>query len=73
VSEGDIANIHVGSAADVTLDAYGSDRHFTADVASVDTSPTMQNGIPAYKVVLQFAQNDPSISSGMTANITFAQ
>lgn len=70
VSESDAGRIKVGDRADVTLDAYGSSRHFLATVAEVDQSPTQQSGVPAYKVTLQFAQDDPAISSGMTANVT---
>ncbi|HWB34151.1 MAG TPA: HlyD family efflux transporter periplasmic adaptor subunit [Candidatus Paceibacterota bacterium] len=69
-SESDVASISVGQDADVTLDAYGSARIFPATVVSVDRSPTMQNGVPAYKVTLQFTQSDPAITSGMTANVT---
>ena len=70
VSEADAGRIAPGEAADVTLDAYGSSRHFAATVTSVDQSPTMQSGVPAYRTVLQFQSPDPSISSGMTANVT---
>ena len=70
VSEVDVAKLKVGDTAQVTLDAYGTGRVFTATVASIDGSPTMQNGTSAYKVVLQFASNDPAIASGMTANAT---
>jgi len=72
-SEVDAASITVGMNADVTLDAYGAGRVFPATVVSVDKSPTEQNGVPAYKVVLQFAQSDPAIAPGMTANATINQ
>ena len=70
VSEAQAGSIAVGSGADVVLDAYGASRHFPAAVVEVDRSPTMQEGVPAYKVTLQFTQNDPSIASGMTANVS---
>ncbi|HEY6021475.1 MAG TPA: HlyD family efflux transporter periplasmic adaptor subunit, partial [Candidatus Paceibacterota bacterium] len=70
VSESDAGRLKAGMAADVTLDAYGSSRHFPATITAVDNSPTNQNGVPAYQVTLQFNQNDSAISSGMTANIT---
>lgn len=70
VAETDAGRIAAGETADVTLDAYGNGRHFAATVVSVDRSPTMQAGIPAYRVVLQFNTTDASISSGMTANAT---
>lgn len=70
VSEVDSAKLAVGDAAHITLDAYGSGRIFDATVASIDRSPAIQNGVTAYKVVLQFASNDPAISIGMGANAT---
>jgi len=73
VSESDAGKILAGESADVTLDAYGSDRHFAATVVTIDNAPTMQSNVPAYKVVLQFTQNDPAIASGMSANITFSK
>lgn len=69
-SERDVASIKAGEHSDITLDAYGSDRVFSASVVSVDRSPTMQNGVPAYGVTLQFDANDQAISAGMTANIS---
>ena len=65
-SEIDITKIKTGAQAQVTLDAYGNSRVFPAQVVSVDASPT---GASGYKVTLQFAQADPAISSGMTANV----
>ena len=70
LTEVDVAKLKVGDAAAVTLDAYGNGRIFPAKVVSLDQSPTMQNGIPSYKVTLQFQHDDPAISSGMTANVS---
>lgn len=70
LSEADAAAVAPGDAAVVTLDTYGSARPFAATVASVDRAPTTQQGVPAYKVVLQFNQNDPALAAGMTANIS---
>ena len=70
VSEVDAAKISVGQKAAVTLDAYGSAEPFDAVVASIDRSPTMQNGIPGYKATLQFASTDTHITSGATANVS---
>jgi hypothetical protein len=69
-SETDAAKIATGTRAEVTLDAYGSGRVFSATVSEVDRSPTQQNGVPAYKATLQFDEEDPAISPGMTANVT---
>ncbi len=72
-SEIDVVHITVGASADITLDAYGSARVFPATVVSVDRSPTQQNGVSAYKVTMQFTQNDPAIAPGMTANASIKQ
>lgn len=70
-SEIDITKIRVGQVAQATLDAYGNSRVFPAQVVEVDTSPTQTGGnTTGYKATLQFAQTDPAVSSGMTANVT---
>jgi HlyD family secretion protein len=72
-SEADIGKIASGQHANVTLDAYGDSKVFSATVLTVEHSPTMQNNVPAYKVTLQLDEVDPSIAPGMTANITIEQ
>lgn len=69
VPEINIANIKVGNPAKITLDAYGSDVVFEAQIISVDPAETIRDGVSTYKVKLQFSQIDPRIKSGMTANI----
>ncbi len=69
-SEIDAAKIASGAPATVTVDAYGDTKPFAATVISIDRSPTMQNGVPAYKATLQFTEDNPLISSGMTANVS---
>ena len=70
INEVDAAKVSVGNKATVTLDAYGSLQPFSAVVASIDRSPTIQNNVAGYKVTLQFAASDPRITSGATANVT---
>jgi RND family efflux transporter MFP subunit len=69
VPEADIAEVSVGKAAQVTLDAFGTGESFEADVAQVDPAETVINGLPAYKVTLRFRDEDARIKSGMTANV----
>ncbi len=69
VSEADIGKIKVGDSAAVTLDAYGASAGFDATVISVDLSTHLENNVPAYKVTLQFNNDDARIRSGMAANI----
>ncbi|KKT38301.1 MAG: RND family efflux transporter MFP subunit, partial [Parcubacteria group bacterium GW2011_GWA1_44_13] len=72
VPEADIAKIHVGDQAKITLDAYGSDVIFEGHVTIIDTAETIIDNVPTYKVTLAFDKNDARIKSGMTANIDIA-
>lgn len=69
VPESDIAKISVGNTAEVTLDAYGKDARFPSRVILVDPAETIIDGVPTYKVTLQFVEKDARVRSGMTANI----
>jgi len=70
----DITKIKPGMPATVTLDAYGNSKVFAATVVSVDTAPSPTsdalNAPTGYKATLQFEASDPSITSGMNANIS---
>ena len=68
VPEADIAKVALKNNADVTLDAYGSNTIFPAIVTFVDPAETILEGVPTYKVTLQFVETDERIRSGMTAN-----
>jgi HlyD family secretion protein len=68
VAETDIGNVKVGDNADITLDAYPN-VDFTAKVVTVDPGETITEGVPTYKVTLNFVSSDERIKSGMTANI----
>ncbi|MBI5152187.1 efflux RND transporter periplasmic adaptor subunit [Candidatus Peregrinibacteria bacterium] len=69
VPDVDIAKIKIGNEAQITLDAYGDTEIFTAKVVSIDPAETVIEGVPTYKVKLQFDKDDPRVKSGMTANI----
>ncbi|MCX6731615.1 MAG: efflux RND transporter periplasmic adaptor subunit [Candidatus Parcubacteria bacterium] len=69
VPEADIAKVKVGDSARVTLDAYGSDTFFDANVVKIDPGETMIEGVATYKTTFQFTKEDQRIKSGMTANI----
>ena len=69
VPEADIAKITVGNVASSTLDAYGSDANFAAQVVDIDPAETVLEGVPTYKVTLHFISPDARIRSGMTANL----
>ncbi|MBI5787004.1 MAG: efflux RND transporter periplasmic adaptor subunit [Candidatus Niyogibacteria bacterium] len=69
VPEADVAKIHLGDKAQVTLDAYGSGILFEASVSAIDPAETVVEGVAIYKTTLQFANKDERIKSGMTANL----
>jgi len=70
----DITKIKVAMPAAITLDAYGSAKQFTATVVSIDTAPSPVSDAPnaptGFKATFQFENSDPSITSGMGANIS---
>ena len=68
IPENQISKINASTTANVTLDAYGSDTVFPAQVTQIDPAETVVNGINSYKVTLQFTNEDSRIRSGMTAN-----
>ncbi|MEI8327958.1 MAG: efflux RND transporter periplasmic adaptor subunit [Candidatus Taylorbacteria bacterium] len=68
VPEADIAKVVLDNDANVTLDAYGSNVIFPAKVTMIDPAETVLDGVPTYKVTLQFVSPDNRIRSGMTAN-----
>ncbi|MCX6789796.1 MAG: efflux RND transporter periplasmic adaptor subunit [Candidatus Gribaldobacteria bacterium] len=69
VAEADIAKIQVGNQAKTTLDAYGSDVIFEAQVIKIEPAETVIEGVPTYKTTFSFTENSDKIKSGMTANI----
>ncbi|MBP6858831.1 MAG: efflux RND transporter periplasmic adaptor subunit [Candidatus Pacebacteria bacterium] len=69
IPEVSIARLSVGNPASITLDAYGSDVSFDATVIAVDPAETVRDGVSTYKTTLRFADADPRIKPGMTANI----
>ncbi|MFH0988268.1 MAG: HlyD family secretion protein, partial [Parcubacteria group bacterium] len=69
LAEVDIANIKIGNTANVTLDAFGPDRKFSASVVQVNPAETVVEGLPTYKITLMFSQQYSDIKSGLTANL----
>jgi RND family efflux transporter MFP subunit len=69
ISEADIAKVKVGDYAKITLDAYGDDNIFEAEVVKIDPAETIIEGVSTYKTTLNFKNKDDRIRSGMTANI----
>lgn len=69
VSEADRGNVAVGQSASVTLDAYRTGSAFAAHVIAVDPAATIENGVPSYKVTLEFDSRDSRIQAGMTGTV----
>jgi len=69
ISESDVSKIKIGDQARVTLDAYGSNVIWKAQVVDIDMSETIVDGVPTYKAKFQFKTEDERIRSGFTANI----
>ena len=61
--------IKVGDKAVLTLDAYGPEVSFSAEVISIDPAETIRDGVSTYRAKLQFLNIDNRVTSGMTANI----
>mgnify|MGYP005814883215 CR=1 FL=1 len=69
IPEIDIANVKIGNPADIVLDAYGDGVVFKGQVIFIDPASTVLEGVPSYRTLLQFDNEDERIKSGMTANV----
>jgi len=69
IPEADIAKVKIGNFAKATLDAYGDDELFEAEVVKIDPAETVIEGVSTYKATLAFKNENEKIRSGMTANI----
>ncbi len=70
IPEVDITKVEIGSEAEITLDAYGSEVIFTAAVSEIEPAETVIEGVPTYKTILQFKEKDERLKPGMTADIS---
>lgn len=69
IPEADIAKVKVGNIAQMTLDAFGRDTYFNAEVKSIDPSATILDGVATYKTTLVFTESYEDVKAGMTADI----
>ncbi len=69
IPEADIAKIKINDKAKVTLDAYGNEVIFEAEVISIDPAEKVIEGVATYKTTLRFIGGENNIRSGMTANL----
>lgn len=70
VDETDLAHIHVGQEAVVTLDAY-PDRSFPARVTHIAYESETVDNVTIYKVRVRPENMPDFVRSGMTASVTF--
>lgn len=68
VSEADIGKVAVGDAVIATFDTYPG-ATFPATVTTVDPAATVLNGVSSYGVTVTFAERDPRLVSGLSANL----
>ena len=69
VAETAIANVKVGQTVRITLDAFDNAIEWAGTVTEIDSTETIRGGAVYYKTIVSFDKKDPSIKSGMTANI----
>ena len=69
VSEADIGKIKYDMDAKFTVDAYPSDT-FTGKVKQIRLSPTMEQNVVMYTVIIEVPNEDKRLLPGMTAFVT---
>lgn len=68
IPEVDVSKVKIDNTASLTLDAFGEEK-FTARIIKIDPAEKIIEGVPTYKITLQFEKSDPRVKSGLTANI----
>ena len=69
VSEADIGKITQGMKAEFTVDAYPTDS-FSGTVKQVRLSPTNEQNVVMYTVIIDVPNEDKRLLPGMTAFVT---
>ncbi len=76
IGESDVAKLHVGQVATITVDAVGATAtaRMTGKVSSIDPVATIQSGVPVYGIDVQLDIPSPGVRAGMsgTANVIVA-
>ncbi|MBI2052838.1 MAG: efflux RND transporter periplasmic adaptor subunit [Candidatus Ryanbacteria bacterium] len=68
VPEVDIGKMKLENRAKITLDAFPGE-NFTGSVVKIDPAETIIDGVVNFKVTIVFDTADPSLKSGLTANL----
>lgn len=69
ISEADLSKIKLGDKAEITLDAFGNEKIFNAEITEIDPAEKIVDGVSTYKTTLKFLNPINEIRSGMTANV----
>lgn len=69
IPESDIIKIALEQNAEVSLDAFPSDRTFNAKVVEIEPAATVIQDVVYYKVKLKFDLIDPSFKPGMSCDV----
>ena len=69
ISETDIGQVHAGSPASFTVDAYPA-RPFAAQLISIRNAPQIVRGVVTYQGVLLVENRDGLLKPGMTARVS---
>lgn len=71
VAESDIARVRVGQEVSFTVDAWGQ-RRFRGTVEQIRLSPTTQQNVVTFTVVIAVDNQDGALLPGMTATASFS-
>jgi len=69
IVEADIAYLKIGNKAVMSLDAYGEDTFFSAEIIKIDPAATLIEGVANYKATLKLNEINEKIKAGMTADL----
>ncbi len=69
INEANIANLNIGMTADITYDAFGTDKVFKGIIIKIDPSSTLVSGVVNYQVEASVEKIE-NLRPGMTANMT---
>lgn len=69
VPEADVPKVATGQSVTITLDAFGDNHPFAGQVAAVDLSPTLIEGVVYYYVTVMFTGNVEGVKLGMSADV----
>ncbi|MEJ0021182.1 MAG: efflux RND transporter periplasmic adaptor subunit [Candidatus Doudnabacteria bacterium] len=69
IPESSIDLVQPDQSIDMTLDAFGPDKHLTGQVISIDPASIVDSGVIEFRVISSLPV-DPSIKPGMTVNLS---